>query len=414
MAPTRRTAWLIGGVAILAVIVPTSLVVVLLGAVAVAVVVDGWVGRAPLRIERTIGDVLSRGVASRLEIDVADRNDRATVRQPGTPDLIVDPSISDGGLEGTVTPIRRGRHQLPSVATRVRGPLGLAQWSRSAGDHHDILVYPDMPAARRIATQVRHGVFQTEGNRIRGALGLGTAFESIREYVDGDDMRRVNWLATARSSHPMVNQYRVDQDRDVICVIDCGRLMGSPIGGMSRLDAAVDAAAAIAAVADVVGDRVGVVAFDERIRADLPPQRRGGESVARAIFDLEPSTAESHYRNVFERVANAKRAFVIVLTDLLDAAAARPLMEAIPILARKHAVAVATVADPDVAEALTTKPANAVDVARAVVAIQVTEARSTATIEIIRHGARVVDVPMERYSAACVAAYLDAKSRISF
>lgn len=414
MAPTPRTAWILGSVAFLGVLLPSRIVFLAAGLVLVAAAVDGlMVRRAPV-VDRMVADVLSRGVESPLEITVRERSERTRVRQPATPDLRVEPSVSDSGLAATVTPVRRGRHHLPPVAARVTGPLGLARWTRSVGESRELSVFPDMPAARRIAALVRHGLFRTDGHQIRGRLGLGTAFEAIREYVEGDDVRQVNWLATSRTGRPMVNQYRIEQDRDVICVIDCGRLMGAPIGDMTRLDSAVDATAAVGAVADVVGDRVGVVAFDAGIIRDLKPMRRGGEPVARTIFDLQPSHHESDYRKAFELVAGAKRAFVIVLTDLLDSSAARPLVDAIGVLARKHAVVVAGVTDPDVAKALTSTPRSSEDAARAVVAVDVLEARASAVLALERHGARVIDVSHRHLNAACVAAYLEAKERIRF
>jgi len=292
--------------------------------------------------------------------------------------------------------------------------MGLAQWTRVADHEHELLVYPDMPAARRIAAQVRRGTFRSEGLRIQGSLGLGTSFESIREYVDGDDLRRVNWMATARSSAPMVNQYRIDQDRDVMAVVDCGRLMGAPLGSLTRLDAAIDAAVAVGAVADVVGDRVGVVAFDSEIIVDLPPHRLGGESVARAVFEVEPSSVESDYLRAFEQVAGAKRSFVIVFTDLLDESAARPLAAALPTLARKHSIAVASVTDPHLRAALTAIPDDLESAARAAVAVSVDVARMQAASLIRTAGAQVIDVSRAKLSSACVSAYLGAKSRVSF
>lgn len=403
-----------GGVALSAILLPTGLVALLAITVVVVALVDSWAVREPPIVERVVADVLSRGVPSPLEITVGALAERSVVRQPGTPDLRVAPSVSEGGLDATVTPTRRGAHELPTVAVRVRGPLGLATWTHEVGESHPVQVYPDMPAARRIAARVRHGLFQLDGQRIRGSLGLGTAFDSLREYVDGDDVRRVNWLATSRSTHPMVNQYRVEQDRDVICVLDCGRLMGAPLGDLTRMDAAVDAAAAIGAVADVVGDRVGVVAFEAGIIRDLSPIRRGGEALARTIHDLEPAPRESDYRLAFERVAQKKRAFVLVLTDLLDAAAARPLVEAIPVLARAHAVAVASASDPDIHVALTDATGGPEAAARAVVAVDVLQARQRAAAELERHGATVIDVERPKLNAACVGAYLMAKSRVRF
>ena len=414
MSPTARTAWILAILALTSAILSNLLTVLAVAGVLVLSGVDAWVVRSAHQAQRSVSDVMSRGVSSELTVEVAERIDRTKVRQPGTPDLRIETFVTRSGLAGTVTPTRRGHHSLPAVATRVRGPLGLGQWTRTVGTSHPVQVFPDMPAARRIASQVRHNLFRIDGLRVRGSLGLGTAFDSIREYVDGDDVRRVNWLATARMRSPMINQYRIEQDRDVICLIDCGRLMGAPVGDLSRLDAAVDAAAAIGAVADVVGDRVGVVAFDKVVLRDLAPLRRGGDAVATAIFDLEPSRFESNYRLAFERVASSKRAFVLVLTDLLDVAAARPLAGAIPILARKHSVAVASVADPDIAMAITRHPTSREDAARAVVAVDVIEARQSAVDEVRRHGATVIDVERAQLNASCVAAYLAAKSRVRF
>src|SRR5262249_45689006 len=151
----------------------------------------------------------------------------------------------------------RGRHVLPEPALRLEGPLGLGAWHHRSGGEHAVVVWPDLPSAGRLARAVRAGRFRESGRRARGPLGLGTGLESIRDYLPHDDIRQVNWPATARVGRPMSNQYRVEQDRDVVCVVDAGRLMGAPLGDRTRLDAAIDAAAAVAAVADAVGDRCG-------------------------------------------------------------------------------------------------------------------------------------------------------------
>ena len=101
----------------------------------------------------------------------------------------------------------------------------------------------------------------------------------------------------------MSNIYRVERDRDVVCVVDCGRLMASPLGDLTRLDAAVDAAVSVAAVADAVGDRAGTLAFDHEIRRSLSPRRAGGAAVVQALFDLEPRPVDSDYELAFRTSA---------------------------------------------------------------------------------------------------------------
>ena len=209
----------------------------------------------------------------------------------------------------------------------------------------------------------------------------------------------------------MSNQYRVEQDRDVVCVVDTGRLMAAPLRDRTRLDAAVDAVAAIAVVADELGDRCGVIAFDAAVRRDLQPRRRGSRAVIQAVYDLEPTPVESDYELAFRRVGDAKRSLVLVLTDLLEEAAARPLVDAVPLLARRHAVVVASAADTDLGEAVRREPRTPVDVYAASVALDVLAARARVTAQLRHAGAEVLEAPPESLAAACVGAYLRAKAR---
>jgi uncharacterized protein (DUF58 family) len=209
----------------------------------------------------------------------------------------------------------------------------------------------------------------------------------------------------------MSNQFRVERDRDVVCVVDCGRLMAAPAGSGTRLDAAIDAAVAVAAVAEELGDRCGTLAFAGDILRTLSPRRRGTDAVVRALFDLEPSRIDSDYERAFRWVESSKHAFVLVLTDVLDEAAAQPLLEALPVLARRHAVAVAAVTDPELKDLVEIEPAKRIDVYRTAVALDVLAARSRAVTLLRRAGADVVEAPAAGLPTACVRSYLRAKSR---
>ena len=234
-------------------------------------------------------------------------------------------------------------------AARARSGSGAGATRRGRAE---VTVYPDVPAARRLALAVRQGRFRAAGRLTRGPLGLGTEFESIRDYDPDDDIRQVNWRATERMQRPMSNQYRVEQDREVMLLIDAGRLMAAPLADRTRLDGAVDAAVAVALVADVLGDRAGVLAFDRDVAGGCAPRRAGGHAVVRALLDLEPRAEEPDYELAFRNVEGGKRSLVFIFCDLLEETAARPLADAVPVLARKHAVMVATVRDPDLDEVL--------------------------------------------------------------
>jgi uncharacterized protein (DUF58 family) len=396
---------------------PLPIAALLLVAVIAATVTDAWLVRRVPALTVELPPVLSRGVASTMSIRPLQWWSPLRIRQPAGPEVLMKPQEGEGMLVAEVVALRRGRHTFPTPATRATGPLGLGWWFHRSGDDLEVLVYPDLPAARRLAIEVRLGRFRGEGRRSRGPLGLGTELESIREYSPDDDIRQVNWLATGRVGHPMSNTYRVEQDREILCLLDCGRLMASPLTpregrpALTRLDAAVDVVAAMAAVANEIGDRIGVVAFDHTVRRQLVPRRDGANAVLKAVFDLEPSINDSDYELAFRTVAHAKRAFVLILTDLLEEAAARPLIGAMPVLAHHHAVVVASVTDPSVASALTLPEDNEAGVLRQVVAVDVIEARERVAATLSGLGARVVEAAPEKLAAVCVDAYLAAKRR---
>jgi uncharacterized protein (DUF58 family) len=274
-----------------------------------------------------------------------------------------------------------------------------------------MLAYPDVVAAQRLVVALRRGRFREPGRRTRGPLGLGTEFESIRDYLPDDDVRQINWRATSRMGRPMTNQYRLEQDRDVTCLLDAGRLMGAPIGRMTRVDAAVDAVTAVALVADEVGDRCGVIVFDSEIRRRVSPRRGGGRFVVEAILDAEPTTLDSDYDLAFRSVGRSKRGLVLVLTDLVDEAAARSLLNAVPVLARRHAVVVASVTDPDLDAAITRVPTRPHDVYAAAVAVDVLAARTGVVNALRRSGATVIEAVPQQLGEMCVGAYLRLKAR---
>ena len=189
--------------------------------------------------------------------------------------------------------------------------------------------------------------------------------------------------------------------------------MAAPLGDRTRLDAAVDAAVAVALVADELGDRAGALAFDRRGAAAAA--RRGApaaHAVVRALFDLEPR-AESRLRARVPHVEGAKRAFVLVFTDLLEEAAARPLVDAVPVLARRHAVASPACATPTSTSVLATRAGRAPrDVGAQAVALDVLGARARVARMLRRAGADVVEAPADEPAGARASrAYLRAKAR---
>jgi uncharacterized protein (DUF58 family) len=412
MTPTVRAAALLAVIALSALFVSPALTIAAAAALVGAAAADAASVRMAPTVKRRLPSLLARGVPAPFALELTEeRAGRLRVRQPVPPDVRIQPSEGDRYLRSEIVARRRGHHELEPAAVRVEGPLGLAAWYHRAEEPASVRVYPDMPAAYRLALAVRRGRHGGTGRRMRGPLGLGTDFESIRDYLPDDDIRQVNWRATARLGRPMSNQYRVEQDRDVICLVDLGRLMSSPLADRTRLDAAVDAAVAIGAVADELDDRCGIIAFDDDVRRRLNPRRRGGKDLAAALYDVEPSRVDGDYELAFRAVGTSKRAFVVVFTDLLEETAARPLVDAMPVLTQRHHVAVASASDTDLDAFVAMDPARPIDVYRASVARNVLDTRARVTGTLRRTGADVIEAPPQRLAAACVQVYLRAKAR---
>ena len=414
-AGLRPTRWTAAGLALLAICVivfhlPPPLVVGLtavgLGVVAVDLVVALRVRPRFLRSQvPTIARMV--GYPFRVDVDI-NRGHVERIRQPLPPELVAEPAEASGAtLDGVIVGRNRGIHQLPPAVSRVSGPLGLASCDVSGAEPVVVTVLPDLPRARRLSAARRRG--RSTEARAWNRLGIGTEFEAIRDYSPDDDIRQVNWLATARLGRAMSNQYRVEENLDLMCLLDCGRLMASPVGDATRLDVAMEALCVLSVAADDAGDRVGAVAFAGTPLRVIEPRRRGAEPVVRALFDLEPTEIESDYERAFQAVTGRKRTLVVLLTDLVDAAAARTLLSVVPVVARRHRVIVASCRDPDLEAAQLNPPVDLHDVLRAAVSLDLLTARRRAVAHLLRMGCEVVEAAPDALGPACVTAYLRVK-----
>jgi uncharacterized protein (DUF58 family) len=430
--PTPRCAALLALVAVTALFLPLGLTVAGAIVLIAAAAADAWSVRRPAAIERSLPTVLSlrQPIAVALAVSAPDDR-RLLIRQPASAALSVTPGaggrprsdlaggpalelrLAGGQAQASValTGLRRGTHPLPGVASASIGPLGLSRVHHPAGAELQLRVYPDLVSARALVTRLRRDLAGHAGRAARGALGLGTDFESVREYTPDDDIRQLNWRASARMGRPMSNQYRLERDRDVVCLIDCGRLMAAPAGSSTLLDVALDAVAVLALAADELGDRCGAIAFDDQVRTDLAPRHRAARRLLDATLNLNATTVESAFERAFARVGGSRRALVVVFTDLVDEAAARSLTQAVPMLARRHAVLVASARDAELEARAHTPASTDLQRAVAVVAQEVLGARGAAAARLRRAGATVLEAPAPQLGAQCLRAYLEAKSR---
>lgn len=387
----------------------------------------------------TIENDSRRRLHSRLRLSLPD----ALMTPEDTVGLTV-PARGFARAQFRIVALRRGRHSCPPLELRVRTPGGLLV-RRYAIATEDILpVYPNVKEARRIDLALRRRRNDDVGMRMTRILGIGTDFDSLRDYRPDDDFRCIDWHATARKGRPISRQYRIERNQSVLLLIDTGRLSAAPIttpmladlgpgddpdvvdevthhlhadrAAFSRvnapvrhLDVALNAATAMAYVCTGQDDRVGMIAFDEEVRVQIPPGRRSRDAILAAMCSLEPRRVESDYALAFGIASSMRRALVIVFTDLLEDAAAGPLLAAIPALSRHHLVVIASVSDPDIAQAASAPPTTTESTYRQAVALDLLHRHRLAASRLAASGVDIVEAPPKRFSPALVDTYLRLK-----
>ena len=251
-----------------------------------------------------------------------------------------------------LTPTRRGDREAHAVTVRSVGPLGLAARQRSFAVPGRLRTVHPFPARKHLPSRLAV-LRQLDGRTAVRTRGQGTEFDSLREYVDGDDVRSIDWRATARRQHLVVRTWQPEQHRRIVIVIDTSRTSAGRVDDAPRLDAAMDAALLLTALAGHAHDRVQVIAGDRAVLA-----RVAGSDRARLLHDtistlapVESRLVEADWTLLATEITRlgTHRALIVLLTPLEPSSVEQGLLPVLPVLAAHHRVVVASVSDPTVA-----------------------------------------------------------------
>jgi uncharacterized protein (DUF58 family) len=315
-------------------------------------------------------------------------------------------------LTTTLRPTRRGDRTPDRVTLRMLGPLGVAARQVSRPVPWRVRVQAPF-ASRRFLPEKLDKLRQLDGLVLARTRGQGTEFDSLREFVTGDDARSIDWRATARRSDVVVRTWRPERDRRLLLVLDCGRTSAGRVGDVPRLDAALDAALLLAALASRAGDRVDLLAVDRTVRAAVEGAR-AGELLSRltdALALVEPALVETDGRRlVSEVLRRSRRRSLVVLFTALDAAALQEgLLPHLGSLTARHTVLLASVADPRLEE-LARGREDPQAVYGAAAAAHALAERTRLSAELRRRGVEIVDAPLTTFAPAVADAYLALKA----
>ncbi|HEU5476055.1 MAG TPA: DUF58 domain-containing protein [Actinophytocola sp.] len=423
MAITGRAALLaLAGVLVVALLVPSwSGVLGMAAVLALGVLVDlalapsvrrltfarGGATRVRLgeraAVTLTIGNPSGRALRGRLRDAWPPSAGVAADRQP----ITVPP-----GARHTVTtvlePTRRGDRPAHRVTVRAVGPLGLAARQGSHAVPWTVRVLPAFHSRRHLPARLAR-LRELDGRQAALVRGQGTEFDSLREYVAGDDVRSIDWRATARAAEVMVRTWRPERDRRIVLVLDTGRTSAGRVGDAPRLDALIDAALLLAALAARAGDRVDLLAYDRRVRAGVTGAPL--PALVEALAGIEPELVESDARGMVAEVLRRTRhrGLVVLLTGLDPAPLEHGLLPVLPRLTTRHLLLVAGVADPRVTE-LAAARGDAAAAYTAAAAERALAERRQVSILLTRHRVEVVDATPDALAPALADRYLALKA----
>ncbi len=316
-------------------------------------------------------------------------------------------------LTYTIHPLSRGEYQWGDLSIRQLGNWGLAWRDWQVPAQQKVAVYPDLIGLRSLA--IRLTLENTGAMRQARKIGQGTEFAELREYGQGDDIRLIDWKATARRNRPLIRVLEPEKEQTLFILLDRGRLMTAQVQGLTRFDWGLNATLSLASAGLSRGDRVGVAVFDRDVTTWIPPER--GQSHLSKLIErltpLQPALLEPDYLGAVTKVVTqqTRRALVVVITDLVDVTASAELLGAMVKLTPRYLPFCVTLRDPKVDVIAHNMTDNLHDTYKRAVALDLLAQRQVAFAGLRQKGVLVLDAPCNNISEELVDRYLQLKRR---
>lgn len=378
--------------------------------------------RRRLAIAAQVPEILYMGSVDHLVVELGAPRWRRPSRLEVLVDLGLDlapaairsvelPARGSARLEIELVPRRRGTARVEAVWARWSGPFGLMRRTARRPIDREVGVVPNVRAVRAAALRFFSNKDFLSGLKVERYVGDGSEFESLREYMPGLDHRAIDWKASARHRKLLSQDFRAERNHQVILTIDTGHLMSAPLGGVPRLDHAINAGLLLAYFSLRTGDRVGLYGFDDQVRLFAEPAGGVGAfaRLQRLTADLAYGRAETNFTLGLANLAARlrRRSLVVLLTEFVDTITAELMLENLGRLASKHLIVFVALRDPTLPRIAGAEPRSLGDLHRAVVAGDFARERETVLGRLQRMGVHCLDVAPDRLSMSLLNRYLD-------
>lgn len=364
-------------------------------------------------IGRTEPATLQARFAARApsQLEFAIDTDALLKAEPRKAECMVEAGMGHAHFE--ISPVRRGQGTIKSVWARWRGPIGLC-WRQTRLDlERAVAVVPNIASVKEEAVRLFHRGAAQIGLRVQLRAGEGAEFNALKEFQSGMDRRMIDWSQSARHGKLLAREFQAEENLHIVFAVDTGRMMCEPLGGLPRVDRAIQALLLLAFVALRLGDRVSLFAFDDR------PRARSGQVTGVAAFPLlqrlatrlEYSTAETNFTlGLTQLSAEAMhRSIIVVFTDFADTVSAELMLENVRQLLVRHVVVFVVFRDEELETMREVRPNEPADISRAVLADNMLRERETVVMRLKRLGVDVVETSLDRIGIGLLETYLALK-----
>ncbi|MGA1622939.1 MAG: DUF58 domain-containing protein, partial [Synechocystis sp.] len=314
----------------------------------------------------------------------------------------------------TVKPRQRGEYTWGKLNLQQRNPWGLGWQQWQVETPQTVAVYPDLLALKALTVRLS----QNSQGALKQArrLGLGTEFRELRDYQAGDDLRYLDWKASARRGTPLMRVLEPEREQTVIILLDRGRLMTAWVKGLQRFDWGLNTTLALAVTALQRGDRVGIGVFDREVVTWLPPER-GMQYLPKLLTHLtplQPVLTEPDYVEAISRLVKqqTRRALVVCITDIIDPTASRELLSALLQLTPRYLPFCVALGDRQVEQLAQQETHHVTAAYQKAVALTLLQQRQLALAKLQQRGVLVLDAPADQVSEQLVDRYLQLKARM--
>jgi uncharacterized protein (DUF58 family) len=310
----------------------------------------------------------------------------------------------------------RGSFEFGPAWLRLAGPFDVLEAQQAFSCPGVVKVLPEgFSSAEGLRHDERAELMMLDKmSRVR-QTGVGTEFEMLSEYRPGDDPRRIDWKTTARFGRPVIRRFQVERHRDVMIVIDCGRLMGADAGRGSKLDCAVDSSLMLGRTALESGDRCGLALFGDRVLGYIPPVSgpRGLRALVDSVYDVQPRWAESDFGLMFATLQSrqSKRSLVVILSDIVDVETSARFRTSLATLSRRHVVLFVGLQTPLLRQIVAEPVSTLLDGSRKAVTFRILRERDEALRSLKSSGVQVLDVEPARLTVPLLNRFIELRQQ---